>query len=89
MAKSVNYLITAPVKKSCDGYGLHFVDGVATTEQKALAEYLATLGYEVKKSGAERTGRSANSTAAADDEDDPAGDVDSATDEHEVAGKED
>ncbi len=43
------YTITAPVPKSCYGYGLNFVDGVATTEDKRIADYLKEKGYTVKK----------------------------------------
>lgn len=43
------YTITAPVPKSCYGYGLNFVEGVATTENKRIADYLKTKGYKVKK----------------------------------------
>lgn len=43
------YTITAPVPKSCYGYGLNFVEGVATTENKRIADYLKDKGYEVKK----------------------------------------
>lgn len=43
------YTITAPVPKSCYGYGLNFVDGVAITENKRIADYLKTKGYAVKK----------------------------------------
>lgn len=41
------YKIIAPVKKTCDGYGLHFVDGIAGTDDDTRAEYLKTRGYEV------------------------------------------
>lgn len=43
------YTITAPIPKSCHGYGLNFVDGVATTEDKRIADYLKDKGYTVKK----------------------------------------
>ena len=43
------YTITAPVPKSCYGYGLNFVEGVATTESKRIADYLRDKGYKVKK----------------------------------------
>ena len=43
------YTITAPVPKSCYGYGLNFVEGVATTENKRIADYLKDKGYKVKK----------------------------------------
>lgn len=43
------YTITAPVPKSCFGYGLNFVEGVATTEDKRIADYLKAKGYKVKK----------------------------------------
>lgn len=43
------YTITAPVPKSCYGYGLNFVEGVATTSDKRIADYLKGKGYTVKK----------------------------------------
>lgn len=43
------YTITAPVAKSCFGYGLNFVEGVATTDNKRIAEHLKAKGYKVKK----------------------------------------
>ena len=43
------YTITAPIPKTCFGYGLNFVDGVATTENKRIADYLKAKGYKVKK----------------------------------------
>jgi hypothetical protein len=43
------YTITAPIPKSFTGYGLNFVEGVATTEEKRIADYLKTKGYKVKK----------------------------------------
>lgn len=46
------YKIIAPVKKTCDGYGLHFVDGIAGTDDDTRAEYLKTRGYEVELSEA-------------------------------------
>ena len=49
MATKYKYTITAPVPKSCFGYGLNFVDGVAVTEDKRIADHLKAKGYEVKK----------------------------------------
>lgn len=46
------YKIIAPVKKTCDGYGLHFVDGIAGTDDDTRAEYLKNRGYEVELSEA-------------------------------------
>lgn len=43
------YTITAPVPNTCVGYGLNFVEGVATTENKRIADYLKDKGYKVKK----------------------------------------
>ncbi len=45
----VKYVITAPVKNTCDGYGLHFVNGVAVTENKRIADHLKAKGYKVAK----------------------------------------
>lgn len=49
MATKYKYTITAPVPKSCFGYGLNFVDGVAVTEDSRIADHLKARGYEVKK----------------------------------------
>ena len=49
MATKYKYTITAPVPKSCFGYGLNFVDGVAVTEDNRIADHLKAKGYEVKK----------------------------------------
>ena len=49
MATKYKYTITAPVSKSFFGYGLNFVDGVAVTEDKRIADHLKGKGYEVKK----------------------------------------
>lgn len=49
MANKYKYTITAPVAKSCFGYGLNFVDGVAVTEDKRIADHLQAKGYKVKK----------------------------------------
>ena len=48
MATKCKYTIIAPVSKSCFGYGLNFVDGVAVTEDKRIADHLKAKGYEVK-----------------------------------------
>ncbi len=51
--------IFAPVKGyTGDGYGLHFADGVAETNDVALAGYLEGLGYGVEgeKPPAEKPG---------------------------------
>ena len=43
------YTIVAPIPKTFTGYGLNFVAGVATTEEKRLADYLQAKGYKVRK----------------------------------------
>lgn len=49
MATKYKYTITAPVSKCFFGYGLNFVDGVAVTEDKRIADHLKAKGYKVKQ----------------------------------------
>lgn len=53
------WLITAPVRKDFDGYGLHFTDGAARTDNERIAQKLARKGYRVTAVGkgrAKKTG---------------------------------
>lgn len=40
-------IATAPV--TCYGYGLNFVNGIAETDDKDLAEYLKNKGYTIEE----------------------------------------